>query len=70
MVAGTIVLPLVLLAQITSYVVLVVFALVSASLIVIKLRDGTPKNIVRVPLVLPVLGVCSAVGVLLYEFIV
>lgn len=69
MIAGTILLPLVSLAQATSYLMLLIFALVSASLIVIKLRDGTPKNIVRVPLILPVLGVLSAVGVIVYELL-
>lgn len=62
MIAGTVVLPLVSLAQITSLLVLGVFTMVNASLIVIKRRGAAPPGRVAVPAAVPYLGVLLCVG--------
>lgn len=69
MVAGTVLLPLVSLAQATSYLVLFIFCLVNISLIVLKLKKGPGKDIVQVPMVLPVLGAISSVAIVLYQIV-
>jgi amino acid transporter len=67
MVAGTVLLPLVSLAQATSYLVLLIFCLVNISLVVLKLQKKPGKDIVQVPMALPVLGAISTISVILYQ---
>lgn len=69
MIAGTLLLPLVSLAQVTSLLVLSVFTLVNASLIVIKRRGGTHQGYVVVPRIVPYLGVLLCAGTIIVEVI-
>lgn len=70
MLAGTLLLPLVSLAQATSYMVLIVFFIVNVSLLFVKLRrKPIPKNVVTVPLALPVLGAFSSIAVVIYQLV-
>ncbi len=62
MVAGTVLLPLVSLAQLTSLLVLIVFTLVNASLIVIKRRHPEHGGYIDVPTPVPYLGVALCLG--------
>ncbi len=62
MVAGTVLLPLVSLAQLTSLLVLIVFTLVNASLIVIKRRHPEHGGYIDVPTAVPYLGVALCLG--------
>jgi len=60
-------LPIIRLAEVTSYLTLAVFAAVNVSLVVIKLRHGEPeKGQMRVPLAVPALGAlaCGAMAIL------
>ncbi len=60
--------PLVTLAETTSTIILVVFAVVNLALWRIKLMDGTSdESQVRFPTVLPLLGFIACVGVLGYR---
>lgn len=70
MVIGTAALPLVSLAQATSYLVLLIFCLVNISLIILKMKKPPAKDIVQVPMALPVLGAISSIGVVLYQIAV
>jgi basic amino acid/polyamine antiporter, APA family len=56
--------PLVKLAEMTSFLVLTVFCLVNASLWVIKRRQPVSTGAYLVPLAVPVLGLVSAAGML------
>jgi amino acid transporter len=56
--------PLVSLAKATSYCLLIIFALVNLSLMVIKLRARDDRGMFTVPIIIPVLGLTSC-GVLL-----
>lgn len=67
MIAGTLALGLVSLARVTSFLVLIVFALVNVSLFVIKYRAGPEKIAVKVPIVIPILGGLSCVGMIAYQ---
>lgn len=55
-------LPLVSLATITSLLVLLVFTLVNASLIAIKLKRPSAPDATLVPMAVPIIGVISALG--------
>lgn len=67
MIAGVIALPLVSLATITSLLVLSIFAVVNASLIVIKKRYPKNPGYINVPFFLPWFGVISCVGLIAYQ---
>jgi basic amino acid/polyamine antiporter, APA family len=67
MILGTILLPLVSLAQITSLLVLSIFASVNASLIVIKKREPDHEGYISVPAIVPYLGLVSCVGLIIYQ---
>lgn len=69
MIAGTILLPLVSLAKLTSLLVLSIFTLVNISLIVIKRRPHERANYLEVPMFVPVLGALSTSGLILYELL-
>jgi len=71
MILGTILLPLISLAQVTSYLALSIFFLVNVSLVVIKRRknsdDTSDTKILQVPVVLPILGAFTALAMLAYQ---
>lgn len=60
-------LPLVTLAQITSFIVLVVFALINLSLARIKRRAPTPPGIRPVPLWVPLACFVTTCGLILFQ---
>jgi hypothetical protein len=62
---ATLALPLEQLAEATSLISLVIFALVDLALIVIKLRDGPPAEATfEIPLSVPVIGLLACLGLL------
>jgi basic amino acid/polyamine antiporter, APA family len=67
MIVGTVVLPLVSLAQLTSLLVLTIFTLVNASLIVIKRRHRDHGGYIDVPVAIPYLGVVLCVGTIIFQ---
>lgn len=67
MIAGTVLLPLVSLAQLTSLLVLIIFTLVNASLIVIKRRHRDHGGYITVPSALPYLGVALCLGTVVFQ---
>lgn len=70
MIIGTILLPLVSLAQLTSLLVLSIFTLVNASLIIIKWRDGNKhQGYISVPAIVPYIGVALCVGTIIYQLL-
>ena len=62
--------PLESLAKATSYIILIVFTLVHASLVVIKRTQPAPKGIINNPLWVPVTGCFASFGLLLYQLLV
>lgn len=69
MILGTLLLPLVSLAQVTSYLALSIFFLVNVSLVVVKRRRESDTDALKVPIVLPVLGAVSALAMLVYQIL-
>lgn len=69
MVLATAALPLVSLAQLTSLLVLTIFALVNASLIVIKRRGEAHQGSIVVPRVVPYLGVTLCLGTIVFQLL-
>ena len=69
MIVGTLVLPLVSLAQLTSLLVLIIFALVNAALIVIKRRHRDHGGYIDVPAAIPYLGVVLCIGTTVFHLI-
>lgn len=67
MIIGTVVLPLVSLAQLTSLLVLTIFTLVNASLIVIKRRQREHGGFIDVPAFVPYLGALLCVGTVVFQ---
>lgn len=67
MLAGTILLPLVSLAKVTSFIALGIFCLVNLSLVIIKRQQPLAEGAVRVPIVLPILGALTSIGMILWE---
>lgn len=67
MMAGTVLLPLVSLAQLTSLLVLSIFTLVNVSLIVIKRRGDKHKGAIMVPIVVPMIGTVLCLGTIAYQ---
>jgi amino acid transporter len=60
-------LPLVRLAQLTSLIMLMVFATVNLALIVIKLRQEVPSSGLNIPILIPGMGVLSSVLLIWYQ---
>jgi amino acid transporter len=60
-------LPLVTLAQATSYIILVVFAIVNLALVLIKRRAPRPRGIRVYPLWVPLAGFLATAGFVLYQ---
>ena len=67
MIAGTVLLPLVSLAQLTSLLVLIIFTLVNASLIAIKRRHRDHEGYIKVPTAVPYVGVALCLGTLVLQ---
>ena len=67
MIAGTVLLPLVSLAQLTSLLVLIIFTLVNASLIAIKRRHRDHGGYIKVPTAIPYVGVALCLGTLVLQ---
>ena len=67
MITGTILLPLVSLAQLTSLLVLSIFTLVNISLIVIKRRVPEHTGYIAVPLLIPCIGTLLCLGTIAYQ---
>lgn len=67
MIAATILLPLISLAQITSLLVLSIFALVNISLITIKRRGDKHQGYITVPFAIPCLGAALCCGTIAYQ---
>ena len=61
--------PLETLARLTSFLVLCVFTLVNAALVVIKWRESAAPGVFSVPLAVPVLGMLTSAGLILYQLI-
>lgn len=68
MVIGTLLLPLVSLAQITSLLVLSIFTLVNAALYRVKRRDVRHVSYITVPLFVPIVGTVLCSLAILYQF--
>jgi uncharacterized membrane protein len=62
--------PLEALAKGTSYLILIVFALVNASLISIKWSKPPAVGIINVPIWVPVAGFFSSVSLALFQLLV
>ncbi len=59
-----------LLASATSYLILIIFGLVNGSLIIIKLRKSVAQHPhFSIPLVVPILGLVTCVGLLIFQTI-
>ena len=67
MIAGTVLLPLVSLAQLTSLLVLIIFTLVNAALIAIKRRHRDHGGYIKVPTAVPYVGVALCLGTLVLQ---
>ena len=67
MIAGTVLLPLVSLARLTSLLILIIFTLVNAALIVIKRRHHDHRGYITVPAPIPYLGVALCLGTLVFQ---
>lgn len=67
MILGTVALPLVALAQLTSLLVLTIFTLVNASLIVIKRRHRAHGGFINVPVAIPYLGAVLCLGTIIFQ---
>jgi basic amino acid/polyamine antiporter, APA family len=67
MIAGTLLLPLVSLAQLTSLLVLGIFTLVNVALIVVKQRAPKHQGYISVPPVVPYAGTILCLGTMLYQ---
>jgi basic amino acid/polyamine antiporter, APA family len=67
MIVGTILLPLVSLAQITSLLVLCIFTLVNVSLIIIKRRSSRHTGYISVSIAVPCLGAILSLGMIAFQ---
>lgn len=68
MIAGTLLLPLVSLAQLTSLLVLSMFTAVNLSLIVIKRRIPKHHGYITVPVIVPYTGALICISAIVYQF--
>lgn len=67
MILSTVLLPLTSLAKLTSFLILCVFALVNGSLAVIKTTESKKPSTISVPIIIPILGLASCIGLVLYQ---
>ncbi len=63
----TLLLPLVSLARLTSFITLLIFATINLSLIRIKIRSRLAQKTFTVPLPVPILGLLTSSGLVLYQ---
>ncbi len=69
MILAAILLPLVSLAQVTSFLVLGIFTLVNIALIVIKRRHPGNRKLVRVPAIVPYAGAASCLSIIVFQLL-
>lgn len=71
MIVGILFLPLVSLAKLTSFLVLSIFCLVNGSLLRLKSKSKTPvnNNTISVPYVIPLLGLLTSGGMVIYQLV-
>lgn len=62
-------LPILTLANLTSFLIFVVFTLMNIALIKIKLTRATPKNIISYPIYIPIIGIIINISMLVIQFI-
>ncbi len=62
--------PLVTLAQTTSAITLIIFALINVALFRVKLRDPNPEGVYLVPIWVPVIGFIVSLGFVLPRFFI
>ena len=62
--------PLETLAKGTSYLILVVFALVNAALISVKQTQPIIKNILTIPMWIPVSGLITSISMILFQLFI
>ncbi|MBP9827052.1 amino acid permease, partial [Candidatus Saccharibacteria bacterium] len=62
-------LPLISLAQLTSWTVLGVFSLVNGALVIIKLHKHQAHNAIAVPIWVPALGMLTCLGLIIYQLL-
>lgn len=67
MIAGTLLLPLISLAQLTSLLVLSIFSLVNISLIVIKRRSPKHQGYISIPSIVPYTGTVLCISMIGYQ---
>lgn len=67
MIVAGLLLPLVALAELTSFLVLVVFCLVNISLIKIKHRHKNHGGFITVPKAIPIIGAVSCLSMIIYQ---
>lgn len=70
MIAGTLLLPLVSLAQVTSLLVLTIFLLVNSALIMIKRRKTSHKAYAVVPVFLPYVAATMCAAMIVYQIVI
>jgi len=58
--------PLITLAQAASFIILIVYALMNLSLIILKKKTPHPKGVSTYPMVIPVLGVIASSSFILF----
>lgn len=59
--------PIVALAKITTFVILIVFTLVNASLIALKCREKTKPVTMNIPIIIPIIGVYFCISLLVVQ---
>jgi len=66
----TLLLPLEVLAKMTSFLVLIVFALVNAALVFIKRTQATPEGVLNNPIWVPIAGFASSTSLVLFQIFI
>lgn len=61
--------PLVTLAKLTSFIILIVFAMVNASLVVVRLRESQVQGRLPIDILLPAMGTLLCMGFLLMQLV-
>ena len=62
-------LPILVLAKITSFIILMIFALISLSLCIIKIKDNTQKPYLNIPIIVPAISFIFCLGFILLQFL-
>ena len=61
--------PILVLAKITSFIILMIFALISLSLCIIKIRDNTQKPYLNIPIIVPAISFIFCLGFIFLQFL-